>query len=205
MRGDPIEGEAVKRVGWYILNAIIMLSLLLCVATCVLWVRSYFRYDELTFRRAFAFSDHGSLVLFVWRAGDGYTLSPVWMGNRTAHVLTWPRTAAPPPARLSIPHTLLATYLLVPDALRLLLRWRRGQLERRAGLCPKCGYDLRATPDRCPECGTVLKKSAGRVALRGSSRVHRKSPSGISRGDALPDEEADDDADAESESDPGEQ
>jgi hypothetical protein len=62
-------------------------------------------------------------------------------------------------ARTPFPWTLLWVIPLagaVASAARLLLdRPRSISRRRRLGLCESCGYDLRATPDRCPECGQI--------------------------------------------------
>lgn len=50
------------------------------------------------------------------------------------------------------------------DRAKRCLRQRRALHDRRRGLCPACGYDVRATTGRCPECGHVGPANADPVA-----------------------------------------
>jgi hypothetical protein len=67
--------------------------------------------------------------------------------------LTGPVRSAGSGWRLTLPHWAVAAPLAVLPVVWLVLRWR-SRRRHRVGCCQKCGYDLRATPDRCPECGT---------------------------------------------------
>jgi hypothetical protein len=56
---------------------------------------------------------------------------------------------------ISFPHWFAIVLLSLPMSIRTLLRWRRRSID--PARCAKCGYDLRATPLRCPECGMIAE------------------------------------------------
>ena len=64
-----------------------------------------------------------------------------------------------PSIKANVSYWLLITLAGILPALRLFAWWRHGH-RRENGCCPTCGYDLRASTERCPECGTPIPTEA---------------------------------------------
>jgi hypothetical protein len=172
----------VRRLARILLNALTTLSLLLCLASAVVWVRSYWRLDEVTWDQAAGPGADGSFFEFLCggggaaiRVGSSRPLLATWEGSGGWHWWRWygnrPRFAGgwganrwgfnydsreDPGVRwwaVVFPLWLPTIFFALLPLARLALSIRRRRRNRK-GRCKNCGYDLRATPERCPECGT---------------------------------------------------
>jgi hypothetical protein len=180
----------MKRFRRWLFNGSAALSLLLSLASAVLWVRSCFVADFLSYARP-----AGEHLELSFSAADDWSwfslgFGRIFRSRGETFGLRWTRDVAErwtgadfdatdPPPQIRLPGVRVqwfrkirapgaverlgfAVQLWIPLLLGSILPlywWRLRQRARRIeGRCTGCGYDLRATPDRCPECGAVPKE-----------------------------------------------
>jgi hypothetical protein len=182
-------------------------SLLLCIATAALWVRSYYFVDGVSYAGVASSSGQQGLASSM----SFYGMIGLTFGTKTPHAHRAPTAAdVKTPTDKRFDYDMLtigaadrshlqyeyhfggllgfrlrhwktddtdssvsSITITFPDWIPLLifsitpalwLWWHRRAVRRkRVGHCLVCGYDLRATPDRCPECGTVPPKKEGKM------------------------------------------
>ena len=164
-----------------LLNLLTALSLLLCVAVVALWVRSYFVTEVAGWGRVGHGAGAGRLRVYGVGSGRGRVVlvvvdsapselnpeyargfylrePPAEVERDRPHLSVWNRMGffllERPENGVILPMWLLAVAAMALPVCRA-TAWRRARKRRLTGHCPGCGYDLRATPGRCPECGTA--------------------------------------------------
>jgi hypothetical protein len=184
-----VELSCMKQPRRWLFSGLAGASLLLSVATILIWIESEFASDFI-YR-----ADSTSQISVAWGAGElaliynylpngggpstpevhfNHANRPRWFSRDAAHssaqaLSLWNRLGfivlykvqsaswGGYMSLVSIP----AWFLVLTFSALPLARLREGYrlwLRRRSHLCVNCGYDLRATPDRCPECGTIPPK-----------------------------------------------
>jgi hypothetical protein len=178
MRNGAGEGEGVKRLLKIIFDALAVVSLLLCGTTAILWVKSYYRADSVSFTAPWhqygVSASRGELLFasslnylmadanereinYIVEEPDDLSAPNAWMkrwGVTGFYVFAW----APPGHNMIAGGVLLPLWFVTTAFTLLPLRWqlqRRKRNRKPPGMCATCVYDLRATPERCPECGNA--------------------------------------------------
>jgi hypothetical protein len=82
--------------------------------------------------------------------------APGFHGFDYTHLLSSMRDVTADEHSLSVPHWFLVLLTALLPAWWTFALWRRCRYRRDHSLCQHCGYDLRATPERCPECGIAV-------------------------------------------------
>ena len=123
-----------------------VLSAVLFAVTVVLLVRSYLTEDSFIVREGMP---NECAVSF----DRGWVVALLGHVRRSTGRF---EVDSPVPFLVAPSHWLAAMIFGIPPVAWLVASRRRRKRDRSAlGLCPACGYDLRATPGQCPECGTL--------------------------------------------------
>jgi hypothetical protein len=185
----------VKRRLFNLLTAV---SLVLCAATAAIWVQSFWFQDGYGRHWGYTIfavgSTRGCIHLNLncrfprveeleqsgWRWGwdrwaipTGYPIYErkyrwqFWQFGIDHRELNY---APPTPPdiiwRAMVPYWFLCLMFILFPLARVVKSMRRREPDQ--SLCSHCGYDLRATPNRCPECGTVPQADPRRRLVLGS-------------------------------------
>jgi hypothetical protein len=154
-------------------NLAAAVSLVMMLALAALWVRSYWARDALWIVLRRGHPEHlacvstisGQLQLALVRPPDDYkarhrlryacdrdSISFFEPSDLWAFSSERVGAGAFVPWRVQLPIWCPLISAMIPLA----TLWRLLPRTHAQGKCATCGYDLRATPERCPECGTAV-------------------------------------------------
>jgi hypothetical protein len=184
----------MRRLVRHLFTLVSAVCVLLYVALCVLWARSYSQWDlvGIGHRKPASREPYRGFSLQMTNWGDGLKLyvdrfdglydfhfngvqewgvsglyhsafsmpAQDWnqQGFEAGHYSHAISDAAWDDYFIRMPHwawTLVTTAISAAWIITATRRLVRRRMRRAAGRCISCGYDLRASPDRCPECGPV--------------------------------------------------
>jgi hypothetical protein len=138
----------VKRFRRWLFNGLAAISLLLFFSTIFIWIGSYISpwYKDVEWDRV---GPRGGIIVegdWLWHLGSYRGRLDIVPDNSFFEwkISYW---------KVALIWALVAAISVLPSHRRLF-----GHKHATLELCLKCGYDLRATPERCPECGTIPPK-----------------------------------------------
>jgi hypothetical protein len=145
---------AMKRFRRWLFNGLALLSLALCLTTISVWTccapnrnpyLPFFHFGDVSVGQ----SHYNIVYEGPPNRPQKWTFYVPAPGQPTTSVIMSPTT-------IFVSCWIAAVTFAILPAIWPLTRRKRRFVE---SVCQKCGHDLRATPDRCPECGIVSQKA----------------------------------------------
>ena len=170
-------------------NIAVMTLPVVCIILAAMWIRSHWRADTIYYQatpHGFSISSNDGGVTFGRREYNGLSLDDTVLHYYSARVSRFgygirrwafagfirgdvPSSMGEVPLAYTfrddywtVPYWILFLATFVVSSISARARYRQwiARSRSRRGECTSCGYDMRASPSRCPECGKSVAAAA---------------------------------------------